>query len=117
MKFITSLILTVLLSFTACLYFPWWTIAFAAFAVAALVPQKPVKAFLAAFLALLILWGGISFYISNNNDHLLAHKVSLLILKTDSPYLLILATALIGALTGSFAALAGSYLRKRKARF
>ncbi len=114
MKFISSLILTALLSFAACLYLPWWSIAIAAFIVAALIPQKPGKAFLTAFLALFLLWGGLSFWISNNNEHILAHKVSLLILKMDNPYLLILATAVIGALVAGFAALSGSYLRKRK---
>lgn len=115
MKFIISLILTILLSFAACLFFPWWSIALAAFVVAALIPQKPFKSFLTGFIALLLLWGGLSFWISNNNDHILAHKVSQLILKVDNPYLLILATALIGALVAGFAALAGSYLRKTKA--
>lgn len=112
MKFIISLILTALLSFAACLYLPWWSIAIAAFIVAALIPQKPGKAFLAAFLALLLLWGGLSFWISYNNEHLLAHKISLLILKMDNPYLLILATALIGALVAGFAAITGCFLRK-----
>lgn len=115
MKFTISLILTALLSFGFCLLFPWWTIAVAAFLVAALIPQQPGKAFGTAFMALFFLWGGLSFWISNNNDHILAHKVSQLILQMDNPYILILATALIGALVAGFAALAGSYLRKSKA--
>ena len=115
MKFITSLILTALLSFAACLYTPWWSIAIAAFLVAVLIPQKPGKAFLTAFLALFLLWGGLSCWISNNNAHLLAHKISLLILKIDSPYLLMLATALIGGLVGGFAALTGAFARKSRA--
>ncbi|MBK6379360.1 MAG: hypothetical protein IPO01_11525 [Chitinophagaceae bacterium] len=114
MKFFISLILTILLSFAACLLLPWWSIAVAAFVVAALIPQKPFKAFLTGFIALFLLWGGLSFWISNNNGHILAHKVSQLILKMDNPYLLVLATALIGALVAGFAALAGSYLRKSK---
>lgn len=114
MKFIISLILTALLSFAACLYLPWWSIAVVALITAALIPQQPGKAFLAAFLALFLLWGGLSFWISNNNDHRLAHKVSQLILKMDDPYLLILATALIGALVAGFAAMAGSFLRRSK---
>jgi hypothetical protein len=114
MKFLISLILTALLSFAACLYLPWWSIAIVAFLIAALIPQKPGKAFLAAFIALFLLWGGLSFWISNNNDHILAHRVSQLILKMDNPYLLILATAVIGALVAGCAALAGSYLRKSK---
>jgi hypothetical protein len=115
MKFFISFILTILLSFALCLFLPWWSIAIAAFAVAALIPQKPGRSFLTGFIALLVLWGGLSFWISNNNDHILAHKVSQLILKMDNPIILILATALIGAIVAGFAALAGSYLRKSKA--
>ena len=115
MKFFISLILTALLAFAFCLFLPWWSIAIAAFIVAALIPQKPGKAFYTAFIALLLLWGGLSFWMSNNNQHVLAHKISQLILKMDNPMLLILITALIGALVAGFAALAGSYLRKSKA--
>ena len=114
MKFIISLILTAILSFAACLFLPWWSIAIAAFVVAALIPQKPGKAFITGFISLFLLWGGLSFWISNNNDHILAHKIAVLMLKMDNPYLLILATGLIAALVAGFAALAGSYLRKTK---
>ena len=114
MKFITAILLTALLSFAACLFLPWWSIAIAAFIVAALIPQHPGKAFVTAFLSLLLLWGGLSYWISSNNDHLLAHKVSLLILKMDNPYLLILATAIVGALVAGLGALSGSLLRKSK---
>jgi hypothetical protein len=114
MKFFISCILTILLSFAPCLFLPWWSIALAAFIVAALIPQKPFKSFLSAFAALFLLWGGLSFWMSNNNNHVLAHKVSPLIIKMDSPVLLVLVTALVGALVAGLAALAGSYLRKTK---
>jgi len=114
MKFIISLLLIALLSFAACLYLPWWSIAIAACGVAALIPQRPLRAFTAGFLALFLLWGGLAAWISSNNEHLLAHKVSLLIIKADNPWLLILMTALIGALVGGLGALAGSFLRSRK---
>lgn len=114
MKFFISLLLTALLAFAACLFLPWWSIAIAAFAVAAFIPQKPLKAFFAGFTGLFLLWGGLSFWISNNNEHILGHKVSLLILQMDSPYVLILATAVIGAVVAGAAALTGSYLRKTK---
>lgn len=115
MKFFISLILTILLSFAACLFLPWWSIAIAAFIVAALIPQKPFKSFVTGFAALFLLWGGLSFWMSNNNDHVLAHKISQLVLKMDNPIVLVFATALIGALVAGFAALAGSYLRKTNA--
>jgi hypothetical protein len=113
MKFISSIILTALLSLAAGLYFPWWSIAVAAFIVSVAIPQKPGKAFLSGFLALYIAWGSLAWYLSSANRHLLAHKVSLLILKMDNPFVLITATALIGALVAGCAALAGSYVRKR----
>ena len=113
MKFIASLFLMALLSFTVCLYFDWWTIAIPCFIVAAFIRQRPGIAFLTGFLALFFLWAGLSFWISNNNGHLLAHKMSLLLLKVDNPFLLILATGVVGALVGGFAALTGSYLRPK----
>ena len=104
--------LTTLLSFAMCLFLPWWSIAIAAFIVAAIIPQSAVKSFLTGFTALFLLWGALSFWISNNNEHLLAHKVSMVLLKMDNPWMLIFATAFIGALVAGFAALSGSFLRK-----
>jgi hypothetical protein len=114
LKLITAIFVTALLSFASCLYFPWWSIAVVAFAVAVVVPQKAGNSFVAGFVALFFLWGGLSFWISNNNDHILAHKISQVILKIDSPYLLILATALLGAIVAGCAAAAGSYVRNKK---
>jgi hypothetical protein len=114
MKLIISIILIILLSFCACLYFPWWSIAIVAFIIAALIPQKPGVSFVAGFVALFLLWGGLSFWINSNNDGILAKRVSLLIFKSESPLLLIFITALIGALIGGFAALTASYIRPVK---
>ncbi len=107
-----SLILIMLLSFAACLYFPWWSIAIVAFIVAIVIQQTPGMSFVTGFFALFFLWGGLSFWISNTNGHVLAHKLSILILKTDSPWLLMFVSALIGALVAGFAAMTGSYLLK-----
>ena len=116
MKFIASLVLIMLLSFAACLFFPWWSIAIVALVVAAMIPQTALRSFVSGFSALLFLWGLLSFWISTSNDHILAHKVSLLILKTDSPFLLMLISSLIGGVVAGFAALAGSFLKKRSAK-
>lgn len=112
MKFFIAAFLTALTSFLACLYLPWWTIAIAAFVIAVMIPQKPHRAFITGFLALFLLWGSLAFLISRANEHFLAKKISLVILKTDSHFLLIFITAMIGALVAGFGALSGSYLRK-----
>ena len=112
MKLLVSILLIALLSFTACLYFPWWSIAVVAFIVSALLRQTALSAFITGFTSLFLLWGILSFWISSNNNHILAHKMSLLILKMDNPFLLVFATALIGGLVAGFAALAGAYTRR-----
>lgn len=111
MKFIVAFVLTILLSFAGALYFPWWIIAVAAFIVAVCIPQHPFKAFVAGFLALLILWGSQAFFIDSRNQHLLATKVASILPMGGSYIVLILVTAFIGALVAGMAALTGSLLR------
>ena len=114
MKPFLSILLIIVLSFLSCLYFPWWSIAIVAFGISILIQQSHFASFICGFISLFLLWGFLSLWISVNNGHILAHRVSLLILNTDSPYLIIGATALIGALVAGFAALTGSYIRKEK---
>ncbi len=111
MKFLISIILIILLSFCACLYFPWWSIAIVAFLVSVFLRQTPLVSFFSGFTALFLLWGIMSFWISSNNNDILAHRVALLIFKSDNTFLLILSTALIGALVAGIAALTASFLR------
>ncbi|MEJ7740161.1 MAG: hypothetical protein WKF97_22295 [Chitinophagaceae bacterium] len=112
MKLLVSIALIALLSFAASLYFPWWCIAVVALIVITLIPQPPLHAFLAGFISIFILWSVMAFWISINNEHILARRISLIILKMEAPLLLVLLTGFIGALIAGLAALAGSFLRK-----
>lgn len=111
MKFLVSVILTMLLALAFGLYLPWWSLAFAAFVVSALIPVKPGWAFLAGFISLFLLWGGMAWYQSVSNNHILAERMSQVILKKNDPMMLALVAALIGALVGGFAALSGRLFR------
>ncbi len=112
MKFFISILLTALLSFALCFFLPWWVIAFAGFLVAFVIPQKAGLAFVAGFLALFFLWAGLSYWMSTANNHLLAHKISLLFIKVDNPILLIVTTGIIGGLVAGFGSLTGRLTRK-----
>lgn len=111
MKFIISVFLTALLSFVLGLYLPWWSLAIAAFVVAALIFQKPAYAFLSGFLGLLLLWGIFAGVINSANEGILATRVAAIFPLGGSSFLLMLITALIGALVAGLAALSGRYLR------
>ena len=113
MKFIIAFFLIMLLSFVACLYFPWWSIAAVAFMVIGFLQLKPASAFLCGFSAIFLLWIVLAYFISSNNDHLLARKVSVLILKMENPFLLILVTGIIGGLVAGCGALTASFLRRK----
>ena len=110
MKFIISLLLTALLSFTAGLYLPWWSIALCAFVVAALILQQPLRAFLAGFLGVFLLWALLAWWIDFKNEGLLSARIASLLPLGGSSIALILVTSFVGGLVAGFAAITGSYL-------
>ena len=108
MKFIIAVILTAMLGFAAPLYFTWWSFAVTSAIVAVLIKQKAWLAFVAGFLGLLFLWGGLSFFIDLKNQHLLSQKIANILPLGGSYPLLITITSVTGALVSGFAALTGS---------
>ncbi len=113
MKFITSILLTSLLSFVAGIYLPWWSVAIAAFISCVLIQTAPWKSFLAGFFGVFLVWGILASIIDSNNNHILSQKIAQIFPLGGSYILLILVTALVGALVGGFAGLTGSYVRKK----
>jgi hypothetical protein len=114
MKFVVAILLTALLSFAAGLFsaLPWWSFAVCAFIVALAIHQKAWKAFLAGFLALALLWGLMASWYDLNNEQMLSARIAK-ILFVGSSVALILVTALLGGLVAGFAAMTGSYLRRK----
>jgi hypothetical protein len=109
MKIVLSILLTALLSFISCLYLPWWSIAIVAFFVAILVQQSIARSFLSGFLSIFILWSILALWIDVKNNSILSQKIANLF-SLSSPFLLIIVTALIGALVSGFAAMSASSL-------
>lgn len=112
MKFLVSILLIALSGFAMGLYLPWWTVSIAGFLVSFLLYQKPLTALLTGFLGIFFLWASITIVRSSANEHILAHRMSIFILKNDSPFMLIMVSALIGGLIGGMGALSGSLLRR-----
>ena len=108
MRFLLSILLTALLSFLAGIFLPWWSIAGISFLVAVIFRQHPGLGFVSGFLAIFILWGLLALWIDIKNQGLLSSKIAVVFPLGGSSILLILVTALTGALVGGFAAMAGS---------
>lgn len=111
MKFLVAFLLTALLAFIFGLYFPWWSIAIAAFIVALLVRLSSWKAFLAGFLGVFLLWTILSWWIDQANESILSTKIGVLLGIGANPVALILITGLIGGLVGGLSSLTASFLR------
>jgi hypothetical protein len=112
MKFFVAVILTALLSFAGALFFPWWIIAVAAFTVGVVVHQKALASFLAAFVALFMLWAVQSYYIDVQNEHLLSTKVASILPLGGSYAAVIVVTAFIGGLVAGMAAMTATFVRR-----
>ena len=113
MKFITAIILTALLAFISGLlsFSPWCGFAVTSLLVALLVHQKAGKAFLAGFLGLFLLWGGLAWWIDMKNNGVLSQKIASVLPLGGNSILLIVVTGVAGGLVAGFAAMSGSYLR------
>jgi hypothetical protein len=116
MKFIVALLLTAVLAFIGGLYFPWWSIAVAAFVIGLLVRQKAWLAWLAGFLGLFLLWVLLAWLKNAPNDGLLSGKIGELLGIGNNPVLLIIITGFLGGIVAGFAALTGSMLIKGSSR-
>lgn len=116
MKFITALVLTALLSFAIGLFtfLPWYSFVVCALVVAATVHQKPFKAFLSGFIAILVLWFVLATIKDVTNEHILSKRVAEILPLHGNYILLTVITSLIGGLLGGMGALTGSYFRKVK---
>jgi len=114
MKLLVAIILTALLSFVAGLYLPWWSIAIAAFLAVLFIPLRSLRAFLAGFSGVFILWFFLALWIDVKNQGILSRQVAEIFPLAGSSFLIILVTAVIGALVGGFAALSASYLRSSR---
>jgi hypothetical protein len=112
MKFTAAILLTALLGFLGGIWLPWWEIAIVAFGVSIIIPQQRWDSFLSGSLGIFFLWGILAWWIDFKNNSILSQKVAQIFPLGGSSYLLILVTAIIGAIVAGFAALTGSFLRR-----
>jgi len=115
-KFIVTTVLITLLSFISGLFLTWWAFVIVAFGISALIPQRPLAAFLAGFLGLLLLWGGLALFIDAGNNHILSTRVAGVLPLQGSSTLLLLVTGIVGALVGGGGSLTASFLYKKQVK-
>lgn len=114
MKAFPRFILIVILSYLGGLFLPWWSVAIAAFLVSVTIPLPPARAFFNGFLAVFLLWLALAFFMDVRNDHIMANRMSELILQVRNPILIGVVSSLIGGITGGLGSLCGSLLQSKR---
>jgi hypothetical protein len=94
------------------MFLPWWSVALAGGVVGIFLLQKPWLAFLSGFTSIFIGWIVLAGWISVQNGHILAKRVSEIIFQHEQPLLLVLVSALIGAIIGGLSMMSGVLIRK-----
>ena len=110
-KNIINFIVTILLAYVLSLFLPWWSVMVAAVATALFIPLKRIGVFFIPFLAILLFWFVLSYFLSSGNDFTLAKRIAVLLPLGGNPYVLMLVTGAIGGLAAGIAAIFGKQLR------
>lgn len=110
-----TILLVALATFAIGLYgaLPWWSFAVSNFIIALAIPQKPWVSFVTGAVGVGVIWAGLATGIDISNNHLLSTKVAIILPLHGSYTLLIVITAIVGALVGGFASLTAAYLRNK----
>lgn len=106
MKLIKQLAITILSCFLLQQFLPWWAIAIGAAIGGYWMGTNGLASFFAGFLAIVILWIGMAFFIDISTGSILTQKVGKIL--PLNPFLL---TSLIGGAVGGFAASTGTLFR------
>ena len=114
MKFISKVLIIMIAGYVLEMFFPWWSIAIAAFLGSALIRSK--ASFVAGFIAIALLWSLKALLIDFSSASDLPQRVAI-IFPLRNKTGLIFFTAVVGGLVGGFAALTGSLLQRKRRSF
>lgn len=113
MKLILRIILIGAITYLLSPYISWWTGMVAAFLVCMAMPSTLLNAFVAGFLGVGMVWMGQAWVLDVANSSAFTEVIVelLQVPLIDEPFSLILATGLIGGLSGGFGGASGASLR------
>ncbi len=109
-KNIINFIATIVLAYVLSLFLPWWSVMTAALATSLFISLKKAAVFFVPFLAIVIFWFVLSYFLSSANDFTLAKRIAVLLPLSGNPYVLMLVTCIVGGLAAGIAAIFGKQL-------
>lgn len=115
MKMILQIGLIALLAYLLQLVFPWWMIMLVPFAITSFTKQSAGSSFLVGFIGIFILWFVHAWVITMQSGTIMTEKVAELFSLPGS-FILLIITAIIGAMAGGMGGLSGYHIRSLLAK-
>lgn len=110
MKYSLHFILIILLCLGLAPFTPWWSVMLAGLLAGLIVPLKKSAAFFIPFFSVGLYWLVYAWWLTSQNDFLMAKRIAELLPLEGSTTLLLVISALIGGLAAGFSSLSGSLL-------
>ncbi len=110
MKLLFRIILIISLSYLASLYGPWWVLIAVSFLVSFGLYGNGFNVFISGFLGGGILWLCYAWFLDSSTKSILSEKIVQLF-PFEDPFMLIIATGIIGGLAAALGAITGNSFR------
>ncbi len=107
-KYTLNFALTIIITWIASMFLPWWSVMVAGVLSGAIVRLQKASTFIVPFLAIAVFWMVQAWILSSTNDFILASKISVLLGIGENPILLILITGIIGGIAAGVSGLLGN---------
>lgn len=119
MIFIIRLILISITCFVAGLFYPWWSIILCTVIVSFFMPGNNFNAFLSGLLGVGLLWLIMAWKVDISVNSIISSKIVQLFPPIDDTMTLVIATGILGGITGGLSAFTGNsfrqiFMRKKK---
>lgn len=111
MKYWLHVVIILLLGTLLGQYLPWWTVAIVAVLSALFLKHKFAMSAMFGFLAGVLLWGGLSFYLDVENQHILSSRMGQVFGGLTSTTLVFL-TGLLGGVLVALGSMLGAALQE-----
>lgn len=106
-KNLLNFLLTLILVGVTAFVLPWWSVMLCAFITSVFIPLKKAAVFFIPFLAVFLFWLSYMFFLSANNDYIMAKKIAALLYLGDNALLLMVVSSVIGGITTGIAGILG----------
>jgi len=110
MRLSLHFVLIILLCLALAPFLPWWSVMLAGFIAGLVVSLKGAAAFFIPFLSVALYWLAYAWWLSAENDFLMAERIAQLLPLDGNTSLLMITSALIGGVAAGFSSLSGSLL-------